>query len=51
MSILSVLKLKPTVDNWKQFVPQHEFKLTIEMNFTLNQLFSVLHTIRIKKLQ
>ena len=45
MSILSVPKLKPIVDNWKQFLAQREFKLTVEMNSTSNQTISVFYQI------
>ncbi len=41
MSILSVPKLKPTVDTWEQLAQQHKFKLTIERSSTLTQLFMV----------
>ena len=41
MSILSVPKLKPTVNTLEELVEQHKLRLTIERSSTLTQLFLV----------
>ena len=43
MSILSVPKLKPTIDSLEELVVQHKYKLTIERSSSLTQLFMVIY--------
>jgi len=42
MSILSVPKLKPTVNTLEELVEQQKLRLTIEKDSTLTQLFLVI---------